>query len=307
MRKKNISKELVAQFIETINNIEKYRDLSEKEKEMIGRRLLSTKYMDLRCDWAFKHVMQNKEVLKMLLRDFISPDIYEVEFLPNEIDRTAEDDKNIIMDVLCRTVDGRRFIVEMQKKKKKSFKNRMFYYGASMLHSQIGAGEKYGMLMPVYVICFMTFSLEHETDQLVYRYEMRESDSGELYNNLLNICLCELPRLKAKKIDGLNEIESWFYILQNLHKFAGKPEEMGSRFKPLAESALMSPLPDTNKLQYIRAMVSEEERLDIGAAYYEDGFAEAKAEAARAMLKEGLPMDIIVKCTGLSVEEINKL
>ena len=267
----------MAEFIAVIGSVEKYRDLSAEEKERIACRILSSKYMDLRCDWAFKHVMKNEAVLKLLLQDFISEDIDHVEDMSMEIDRTAEDDKNIIMDVLCHTADGRRFIVEMQRKKKASFKNRMFYYGASMIHGQLSRGGDYADLMPVYVICFMDFKLSHDIDQLVYRYSMREQQSGESFNSLLSICLCELPRLKATRIEGLNEIESWFYILENLHTFTGNSGDMGSRFEPLIEAAKMNPLPDKNKLQYIRAMVSESERLDIGKAYYEDGFAEGKA------------------------------
>ena len=40
----------------------------------------------------------------------------------------------------------------------------------------------------------------------------------------------------------------------------------------------MNPLPDANKLQYFRAMVTEEERLDIAEACYAEGFDEGKAQ-----------------------------
>lgn len=143
----NIPKEKWRDYIAAVESVERYRDLSDEEKEMIARRILSKRYLDLRCDWAFK-----------------------------------KDDYNI--------------------------------------------------LMPVYVICFMDFRLKHDTDQLVYRYMMKERDSGEVYNNLLTICLCELPRLKAKKIDGMNDIESWFYILENIHNFAGDPGEFGEAVYP---------------------------------------------------------------------------
>ena len=56
-------------------------------------------------------------------------------------------------------------------------------------------GESYDNLKEVYVICFMDFTLEHESDQLVYRYVMREQDTGELYGRLLSIYFCELPRI----------------------------------------------------------------------------------------------------------------
>ena len=46
------------------------KKLTTKEKEMIVKDILSSEYLDLRCDWAFKYVMQNLDILKMLLNDF---------------------------------------------------------------------------------------------------------------------------------------------------------------------------------------------------------------------------------------------
>lgn len=314
-------------FIAILNEVERYRNLSNLEKEKLIVSILERPYMDLRCDWAFKHVLENREILKMLLNDFLPEEIDTVSFLPNEIDKMRPDDKNVIMDVLCESKDGRKFIVEMQRKKKKSFKNRMLYYGASMIHSQLKPKQSYSALKPVYVICFMDFTLNHQTDQLVYRYSLMEQDSGELYNGLLSIYLCELPRLDANSLEGLDPIQSWFYILEKMRIFAGEPEELGTRYAAIAEAARMHSLPDDEKIQYFRNMITEEERLDIGGAYYEDGFndgiakgreegkAEGKAEGraeerktiAKNLLAMNYPIESIAQITGLTPEEITAL
>ena len=153
----------------------------------------------------------------------------------------------------------------------------------------------------------MDYTLDHVTDQLVYRYTLKEQDSSELYGNLLSIYLCELPRLKVHSIKGLNPVESWFYILENLGKFAGKPEEIGARYAPIATAARTRKLPDVEQLQYIRAMVSEHEKLDIGKAYYKDGFKDGKKEVAKAMLTFGMSVKDICIITGLSVNEVESL
>ena len=100
-------------FVAIVNEVERYRDLSEKEKEQLVLSILDHPYMDLRCDWAFKHVMENTDILKMLLNDFLPEEIDSVQMLPNEIDKMRPDDKNVIMDILCHSVDGKEFIVEM--------------------------------------------------------------------------------------------------------------------------------------------------------------------------------------------------
>lgn len=302
-------------YLSVLNEVERYRHLTDEEKEHLVRSVIEKPYMDLRCDWAFKYVFKDLNLLKMLLEDILPEDVRSVEkleHLPNEIDKMRPDDKNIIMDVLVKTNDGREIIVEMQRKKKTSFQNRMLYYGASMLHGQLKRKESYSKLKPVYVICFMDYSLPHQTDQLVYRYVLRETTSGEWYGNQFSLFFCELPRFKKASMDGLDPVESWFYILKNMCTFAGKPEDMGTRYSAIAEASRMTDLPDEEKLKYFRDMVTEEERLDIGMAYYEDGYnegfkggvAKGKSEDAQKMLQKGLPIELICEITGLSEQEI---
>ena len=70
-------------------------------------------------------------------------------------------------------------------------------------------------------------------------------------------------------------------------------------------------------------MITEEERLDIGQAYYEDGFAEGraegraevkaegkaegKAEIARKMLQKGFGLEEICEITGLSQADVEDI
>jgi len=303
------------EFIGVLDEFEKYRNMTAEEKELIVRDIMERPYMDLRCDWAFKHVFQNPELLRMLLDDFLPEDIASVSLLPNEIDRIGPEDKNIVMDVICKTPDGKEFIVEMQRQDKDSFKNRMFYYGASMVHGQLIKGGKYSSIKPVYVICFMDYTLPHETDQLVYRYQMLEEDSGELFGQQLSIYLCELPRLETPSMRGLSPIESWFYILKNMRNFAGKPEDLGSRYAPVAKASRMRKLPSLEQLQYMRNMITEEEKLDLIRPAYRKGFAEGeekgivkgKMDDAKKMLELNLPVETIIQVTGLSINTIEKL
>ena len=310
MEQMMMTKEQMEQYVAILNEVERYRDMDLMEKERIVRSVLDKPYMDLRCDWAFKHVFQDLELLKLLLEDLLPEDIVSVEHLeslPNEIDKSRLDDKNIIMDVLVKTQNGEEMIVEMQRKKKKTFKNRMVYYAASKIHGQLKKRDSYAVLKPVYVICFMDYLLAHESEQLVYHYVLKEKTSGEPYGNHLSILFCELPRLKKTSLEGLSPVESWFYILKNMRTFAGKPEDMGTRFSAVAEASKMHSLPDGDKLKYFYGMVTEEEKLDIGEAYYEDGYKNAKLEMAKAMLADKVSPEKVQKYTGLTIEELSQL
>jgi predicted transposase/invertase (TIGR01784 family) len=320
-----LTEEQLEQYIEALDVLENFRKISDIEKEYIIKTVLEHPYMDLRSDWAFKHVFQDMNLLKMLLEDVLPEDILSVEplnelqALPNEIDKFRPDDKNIIMDVLVKTADGREIIVEMQRRNKDSFKKRLFYYGASMVHGQLKRKEPYSKLRPVYVMCFMDFKLKHETDQLLYHYTLREVNSGERYGNNLSIFLFELKRFNKEKMEGLSPLESWLFILKNLGKFAGKPEDMGARYSAVAEAAKLHDLPEKDKIQYLQDMISEEELMDIRKATLEEGREEGREEGkkegrkeqceldAKGMLQHGIAISVISEITGLSKEEITGL
>lgn len=125
-------------------------------------------------------------------------------------------------------------------------------------------------------------------------------------------------RMDVNPIKNLKDIEKaatdGTSIMKTIHKIL-----KNTIFKILFESAEIATFSPAERIKYTEDMTTErdirnqlayakdkgkEEGIALGEA---KGKSEAKAEAARAMLKEDLPMDIIVKCTGLSVEEINKL
>lgn len=310
MKKKKMTEDQFAKYEAVIAEFKKHREPTEEEKELLMELIMTGTFMDLRCDWAFKHIMQNKEILLMLLNDILPEPVDKITLQPNEINRLFEGDKDATMDVLCESGD-RKFIVEIQQKKKRTFRNRMYYYGAAMSHSQLMRGDEYGKLMPVYVICFMNFMYAHQDDKLIYRYAMREEETGELYGNQLNIYFCELPRLRKRSMKGLNPLEGWLYLLKNLHKFAQRPEGMDERFDIVVEAARMNSLPDPEQIEYLMAMISEKEKKELLESGYEngleDGAAQKAIDIARQMLAKGLDAQMVSEITGLTAEEIAAL
>ena len=325
--KPTLTSEQMELYKSILNEFERTRNMTEAEKELLILEITTSTYMDLLCDWAFKHVFgHNKENLMLLLNDILPEKVIDIEYDPNESDKNRPHDKQIIMDVICHTRD-RSFIVEMQKSRKGDHKNRLFYYGAASLTRQLKPKDGYNKIVPVYVICFMTFTLLHQENQLIYRYKMREIDTGELYGNQLTIYLCELPRFKSSPGMKMNPVEEWFDILTNMRNFASRPANIDERFNRIFESCRMGGLKDKETQQYLRAMITEEEKQEIRAGSYEYGFeegmqqgieqgiaqgqeqgrAEAKRITAKNLLSSGVSMDIIVSATGLSEEVIRAL
>lgn len=315
MSETKLTKEQLQHYLSILNEYEKYRCLSKEEKEDLVLQITSTTFIDLLCDWAFKHVFgHNKENLMLLLNDFLPEEIIDIEYDPNESDVFRGEDRQVIMDVICHTKD-RKFLVEMQKSGSNEFRNRMLYYGAASLVRQLSPGDGYDKMVPVYVICFMDFRLLHDTDQLVYRYQVREQDSGELYGQQLSIYLCELPRWAKTLEEAKTPVEEWFDILQNMCNFAVKPASAKRRYDPIFAACQRGRLQVKEMEQYFRAMVTEREQQGIAAFYKEEGLregfemgkAEGKTEIAMAMLKNGLSVEMISACTGLAKDFIESL
>ncbi|MBP5398060.1 MAG: PD-(D/E)XK nuclease family transposase, partial [Bacteroidales bacterium] len=188
---------------------------------------------------------------------------YEISHLPNEIDRFLGHEKDVTMDVLCKAASGREFIVEIQRRKRLSFNNRIVYYGASMIHAQLSRGKDYAQMCPVYVICFLDYITEHTEDRLLYRYSLLEESTGERYGDQLTLCVCELPRLKKQTMEGMDNLEVWLHLFNKMFTFAKEPESLPERFAPVLDAAKMLGLRKPEQNQYLQAMISQREREDI--------------------------------------------
>ena len=141
------------------------------------------------------------------------------------------------------------------------------------------------------------------------------TEGGELYNNIQNIFICELPRFAGESGKARTPVEVWFDILQNMRNFACRPEQYGKKYDSIFESSLQSPIPEKEKLQYFRSMfynevrsyLTDEDRQEIFAKGVEAGEAKTKTEMAKALKELGDPDDKIAQVSGLSLEDISAL
>ncbi len=317
---------LLKKFGSAFDGIESLRFLSDSEKEAIIGRIRSTEFIDITLDYGFRYVFGNHpELLKMLLEDILQLEIQELDRLPEEVVGTYVQDKYIVMDIGVLLKDGQRIIVEMQSTKKDDLRSRLVYYGSALIYNQLKRGSdvyKYG---DVHVLMILNENLDHEDPddcRLVYRYQMREAESGECFGKQLQITICELPNLVKGSKDPMNVIEQWFYYFRNMKKFstlAGGPKILDERYRPLIEASKTRRFSDKEWKEYIKAMYTEKELENITKPYFEDGLrkgikqgltqgvAQRNTEIAKAMLSDGIDIALVVKYSGLTPEEIAAL
>jgi len=236
-------------------------------------------------------------------------DIEDLEYLPQEITRGSADEKLVIFDILCKDNKGEEFIVEMQLAGTKDFRNRMFYYGASLIHNQVKSSETYDMMKPVYVICVTGFDVPHSKNvegKVSYVYKTMEVETNELYGDQMTILFLELEKV-SKNLEELNSpIEEWLYLIENCSTFVRPPERL-KEYSEVFEAARVGGL-STNELNSYFMHIIDDTDLDSMLEFrFDEGVQKGKAEVARKMLEMGIPEDVVAKCTGLSIEEIGSL
>ena len=90
---------------------------------------------------------------------------------------------------------------------------------------------------------------------------------------------------------------------------------MDPRYNHIIEAAKTNLVPDKERTQYLRAMLSDYDKKDIADAYFEDGYEKGvqkgmeanRLETAKKMLEKSLDMQLISECTGLSLEQVEAL
>ena len=184
---------------------------------------LQFKYADLLDDLAFKLVF-GQESTKNVMIEFLNQvitdrKIVDVDFADKEIHPNLRDKKTSIYDLLCKTDDGSRVIVELQKRKQDSYAERMLYYSMHQIQKQVEAGASNFDFCPIYVISIMDFTLDQNkgSDEVKTVYRLLEENQRTLLTDRLTYIFIELPKFKkaAKELDG-DVLEGIYFCLKNM-------------------------------------------------------------------------------------------
>ncbi len=306
------------------------------------------RYAYLLYDATFKLVICTPENEKLLIEilELLIPGkhIASITFINREQHGLVISEKNVTFDLLCRDADtGEEFLVEMQNREQKSFRDRMLVYATYPIREQmelrvqeirdgkISDPMDYS-LKPVYVVSMVNFALKHESDKAIEddyisRYEIRNRLNGELMTPSLNFVYLELDRLKLTSSEPekcRSLLERFVFSLKYMHTLEDKPEVFeDDLLNRLYTATELSSMTVTTRQNYDKIMHNELDRLAENAFAREQGFAEGeakgeakgkadekadeKADIAKAMLADNVNPAVIAKYTGLSEEEIQKL
>lgn len=283
---------------------------------------MKAKYINPFTDFGFKKIF-GEEASKPLLIDFLNSllpqqnQIRDLLFRNPEQLGSVNSDRKAIYDIYCENTEGEKFIVELQKAKQNYFKERTIYYSTFPIKEQAEKGNRDYNLKAVFCIGILDFTFEDyiiqsERNEVVHTVKLKDQN-GELFYDKLTYIYLEMPNFKLNEQDLKTRLDKWLFFIKYLEDFQSIPLIFQNEFVFMdafqkAELAKLAPMElETyeNSLKVYRDLknvidTAKDEGLDVGRKQRE-------IEIASELKKNGVPVEIIVKTTGLSEKQINDL
>ena len=295
---------------------------------MNNKILNASRFANPTVDFAFKRIFgteKYKDATINLLNSFLTGHhVVDLTFLNSEIIGETGDSRKSAIDVLCEDVSGARFIVEMQTADQKHFLERAVFYSSKVISMTPPQGIAWDYAVPpTFVIAFLNFKI-HLLDgvtpasgRYLLHYVTKEESSGSKLPGSTEYYFFGLKDFDKKESELSTICEKWIYLLSNTETFVTVPEVFGddATFRTYFEAAERAGFTKEEKDQYTKDMMNDwdiENAKNYACEKAEakgraEGKAEGKAEVAKAMQKEGIPIEVICRVTGLTEEQIRNL
>ena len=280
----------------------------------------------VRFDWAIKRLLRQKSnfvVLEGLLSTLLGEDVVIVRILESE-------DKFNPVDVLAENDKGELVIIKVQNNRELDYFHRMLYGRSKTVTEYIHEGEKYGTIKKIYSVNIIYFSLGQGKD---YVYHGKTQFRGIHFDDILKLSTRQreqfvkqeandiFPEYYVLRVNEFDELaktplDQWIYFLKtgeiDEHATAKGLPEARDRLSPSEKSHYYAHM---EALRYQKSVIETgwieghaEGRAESIAKGREEDIAEGqnleKRQIAANLKKQGLSIEIIANCTGLSPEEI---
>ena len=293
------------------------------------------KYADLLDDDVFKLVFgreSTKDVMIEFLNQVITDrTIVDLDFIDKEMHPVERDSKGSVYNMFCRTDDGSRIIVEVQRRKQPFYPERAIYYSTFQIQRQVEAGAESYDFLPVYVVNILNFTMDQDPDGSEVRtvYRLYEETSHKLLTSRIIYIFLELPKFKKslEELDG-NILEGMYFCFKNMASLDARPEVLDHKVfgRIFQESELLEM--DEQTRNKVKAKMTTERDLRNQMKYametaIAEGLAEGRAEGrakgraegelngrkaiAKKLKEMGMSLDMIAEATGLDADTIEAL
>lgn len=279
----------------------------------------TAKYLDPKADLTFKKVFGNHPDLLISLLNALLPlnkeqQIKSIEYLPTELVPVDPLHKDTIVDVRCRDINGRQFVVEMQMAWTDAFKQRVLFNASKAYVSQAEMGYKYEDLQPVYSLNLVNEIFEKDVKEYIHNYRIVHDKHTNKVIEGLCFTFIELPKFKPHTMNEKRMTVLWLRFLTEINdKTQEVPAELleNPEISKALEEVKISAFTDEELRAYDKFWdrVSSEKTLMEGR--YDEGKlaggTEKAIEIAKRMKAAGMDADTICEMTGLEKRDIERM
>ena len=283
----------------------------------------------VRFDWAVKRMLRDKanfSVLEGLITVLLDEPVKIEEILESEGNQDAAEDKFNRVDIKAKNSKGEIIIVEVQLTRELYYLERILYGVAKAITEHITLGEQYGAVKKVYSISIVYFDLGQGAD---YLYHGTNTFVGVHTKDTLRVSTKEKDAIKMKtpeevfpeyyiiRVNEFNKVaktplEEWIDYLKNGHI---KDDTTTPGLTEAREKLQYLTMSQAERTAYERHMSAIAVQTDVLTTAKLEGLAEGRAEGraegvanvARNMKKLGMSVEDIIKATGLTISDIEKL
>jgi len=182
-----------------------------------------SRYLNPRSDVVFKKVFgEHKHLLMSFLNSLLPlPEdglIESIEYLPTEQIPIIPLLKRTIVDVKCFDEQGRTFIVEMQIEWSSYFMQQMLFGASKAYVKQLGKGEGYSYLKPVYGLGLLCENFDKESLDFYHHYKIVNVDKPQRELKGLQFVFIELTKFKPTTHTGKKLQILWLRFMSEINE-----------------------------------------------------------------------------------------
>jgi len=247
---------------------------------------------------------RNIEILKDFLKSVLdlADDEYEsISLEDTHLKRETVDDKLGIVDVRLTTKSGKIVHIEMQILEQDDFPERVTYYNAKMLVTQLKSGNDYKFQKTISIV-ISDFEIVENSPKCHHKFQLSDVEIGVKFTDVIEINTLELGKIPTQ--DESQKKYDWLRFLK-----AEREEEfdMLAQKSPVLRQAVveLKRLSQTEEAQRLydarqKAIWDENSRTQTAQN-------KALKEVATNLINMGFPNEQIYEATKLPLLEIEKL
>ena len=264
--------------------------------------------LTIQDDYMFKLIMSRKRICKKMLEKILRISIDDLVYIEDEKSMKASyDSKGVRLDVYVKDDKHTVYNIEMQVRKPENegLYKRTRYYQSMIDGDLLKAGVDYDELNPTYVIFICPFEPFHEGRHMyTFRNYCTEDKDIELQDGTVRLFL----NTKGTMDDVEPDVKAFLEYVDGVMSPDDFVQEIDEAIRNVKTQ-------ESERVRYMTYTLKLKEERKIG---HETGFREGmekglqkgtqkgKLETALKMLRNGISMEIVLKCTNLPPSAIKE-